>query len=182
MVVACPPAVGNALPTSSFRSWILGSHPWLFCPYESTRACIFLCETLAPRPRGHRSRGEAQFPRASRPAPRTSSGSDCLATAAIVLHGLALPSRSLGRPSQAPLGCFMSHVCGFWTLAAVPAFSLTRRLVVSGHLWTNSALLIDRSAEPVESSLPCSWQTVAPLHAGTRLATSSCRAPRARSL
>ena len=38
------------------------------------------------------------------------------------------------------------------------------------------------SAEPVESSLPCSWQTLAPLHAGTRLATSSCRTPRARSL
>ena len=48
---------------------------------------------------------------------------------------------------------------------------LTRRLVVS----TNSALLIEGSAEPVKSSLPCSWQTVAPLHAGTRLATSSCR-------
>ena len=59
---------------------------------------------------------------------------------------------------------------------------LTRRLVVSGHLSTNSALLIDLSAEPAESFLPYSWQTEAPLHAGTRLATCSCRTPRARSL
>ena len=149
---------------------------------ESRRVCTVLCEALAPRPRGHRSRGEALFPRASKPAPRTSSGSDCLATAAIVLRGLALPSKSLGWPCRAPLGCFMSHVCDFWTLAAVAEFSLTKRLVVSGHLSTNSELSIDRSAEPVESSLPCSWQTLAPLRAGTRLATSSCRAPRARSL
>ena len=48
-----------------------------------------------------------------------------------------------------------------------PYILLTKRLVVSGHLSTNSALLIDRSAEPVETSLPCSWQTLAPLHAGT---------------
>ena len=52
---------------------------------------------------------------------------------------------------------------------------LARRLVVRWHLSTNSALLIDRSAEPVQSSLLCSWQTLAPLHAGTRLATFSCR-------
>ena len=106
--------------------------------------------------------------------------SDCLASAAIVLHGLALPSRSLGWPSQAlsAVSCRTSATSGLF--AAVAAFSLTRRLVVSGRLSTNSALLIDRSAEPVESSLPCSWLTLAPLHAGTRLATSSCRAPRAR--
>ena len=33
--------------------------------------------------------------------------------------------------------------------------------MVNGHISTSSALLIDRSAEPVESSLPL-WQTLAP--------------------
>ena len=50
---------------------------------------------LASRPRGHCS-CEALFPRASKPGLRKSSESGCLATAAIVLRGLALPSRSLG--------------------------------------------------------------------------------------
>ena len=67
-------------------------------------------------------------------------GTLCGRQAAIVLHGLALSSRSLGWPSQAPLGCFMSHVCDFWTIAAVTALSSTRCLVVSGHHSTNSAL------------------------------------------
>ena len=35
-----------------------------------------------------------------------------------------------------------------------------KRFVVSGHLSTNSALLIDRSSEPVEPSLPSSCRTL----------------------
>ena len=53
--------------------------------------------------------------------------------------------------------------------------------MVGGHLSTSSALLIDRSAEPVESSLPL-WQTLAPPSASTRLTTPSCCVPQALSL
>ena len=50
---------------------------------------------------------------------------------------------------------------------------LTKCLLVGGHLSTSFALLIDRSAKIVESSLSL-WQTLAPPHAGARLTRPSC--------
>ena len=106
-------------------------------------------------PAGTAHVSEALFPRASRP---------------LRSHTLALLCRRV-------------HLCSWANLLSAVArrtsatldscgrhcILLTKRLVVSGHLSTSSALLlIDLSAEPVESSLPCSWQTLSPLHAGTR--------------
>ena len=144
----------------SFLSWVLGSHPWLFFHLH---ACTVLRETH-----------EALFPR---------------------LPGLILARRQRLAVLPPLRSCFVALLCRQGPLAGQAkhlsavarrtsatsdsgrrCILLTRRLVVSGHLSTNSALLI-RSAEPVESSVPWSWQTLAPPHAGTRLTTSSCRAP-----
>ena len=153
-----------------------GPIPGCFFFFESTHACTVLCEALAPRTSGRRLTSE-------RP---------CFQG----LPGLVLARRQ-GLAVMQPLrSCSMALLCRRGPLVheakllsvvscrtsatsdscSCRCILLTRRLVVSGHLSTSSALLIDLSAEPVESFLPCSWQTLAPLHAGTRLATPSCRA------
>ena len=54
----------------------------------------------------------------------------------VVLRGLPLRSRSLGRSGHDPLGCHVSYVCDFFlTHASFPAY-----LVVSGNLSTSSVL------------------------------------------
>ena len=59
--------------------------------------------------------------------------------------------------APSPLGCCASHACDSRDYAQElqPSMHLlTRCLSVNGHHSTSPALLIDRSAEPVESSLP----------------------------
>ena len=124
--------------------------------------------TGAATPRPPLTVCEASFPRASRPLRSCSMALLC--RRGPLVHE-AKPLQAVARRTSAT-----SDSCSRRCIL------LTRRLVVSGLLSTNAALLIDRSAEPLGSSLTCSWQTLAALHAGTRLATSLCPAPRARSL
>ena len=157
------PAVGPLFP-AVVALFILGSLPWLF--FLLSLSCA---KHRRRCPRGHRSRGKALFPRASRPL----SLYTFWPWSAVEVSWLARPFSSR-----------LMFVTRLWLrtldFCSRHCIHLTLCLVVVGQFSTNSA--IDRPAEPVESPLPCSWQTLAPLHAGTRLATSLCRTPRARSL
>ena len=142
---------------------VLGSHPWLFFLLSPFMPALCSARHWRRDPAGTAHVCEALFPMASRPLRSCTSHLFCR-RGHLVREANLLSPISYRTPATSG-SC--SRRCIF----------LTKRLVVSGHLSTNSALLIDRSAEPVEPFLPCSWQTLAGLHPGTRLTTSSCRTP-----
>ena len=136
MVASCLLAVGCAL----FFSWVLGSHPWLFFLLSPF---IFIPALSCARhwrrdPAGIAHVCEVFFPRGSRSL--LSCTLALLYRRGHLVREASLLSAVARRTSATFDSC--SRHCSL----------LTRHLVVSGHLSTSSALLIDRSAEPVESS------------------------------
>ena len=176
VIVRCLPAVGYALLTScrsalsrsgcSFRSWVLGSLPWLFFLLSPSMPALSCAKHRRRCPRGHRSRGEALFPRASRP---------------LILYTFwpwtAVEVSWLARP-------FFSRLM-FVARLQLRTLDFYSRHCISDLVPRGRRALLDQfrtfwlTGPRNQWSLLClcSWQTPAPLRAGTRLATSSCRTP-----